>query len=183
MAGEKSYYVDSLGSIKLSPYRLNESPFAHRYVTDQTIFALYCDRLYPLKHSADEDPLPSYWKLRNGVLLYDVPEMPLEIVGPDAGRLLEKVLVCSVESLGIGRCRYALACNEDGTMVMDGVIMRLGAGALLVCEGQWRVHHLAQGQCHWPGCRSHRPAVAGAPDSRPEVARCAECRHGGRLVS
>ncbi|MYE74348.1 MAG: aminomethyl transferase family protein [Acidimicrobiia bacterium] len=126
MAGEKSYYVDSFGTIELSAFRMGTSPFAHRYVTDQTIFALYCDRLYPLKHSADEDPLPSYWKLRNGVLLYDVPEMPLEIVGPDAGRLLEKVLVCSVESLGTGRCRYALACNENGTMVMDGVIMRLG---------------------------------------------------------
>ena len=89
MAGEKSYYVDSFGTIELSAYRLNDSPFAHRYVTDQTIFALYCDRLYPLKHSEDEDPIPSYWKLRNGVLLYDVPEMPLEIVGPDAVRLLE----------------------------------------------------------------------------------------------
>lgn len=52
--------------------------------------------------------------------------MPLEIVGPDAVRLLDRVFVCNVEALGIGRCRYALACNEDGTMVMDGVIMRLG---------------------------------------------------------
>ena len=102
MAGEKSYYVDSFGAIKLSAYRLGWSPFAHRYVTDQTVFALYCDRLYPLKHSEDEDPVPSYWKLRNGVLLYDVPEMPLEIVGPDAVRLLEKILVCRVETLGIG---------------------------------------------------------------------------------
>lgn len=126
MAGGKSYYVDSFGTIELSAFRMGTSPFAHRYVTDQTIFALYCDRLYPLKRSADEDPIPNYWKLRDGVLLYDVPEKPLEIVGPDAGRLLEKVLVCSVESLGIGRCRYALACNEDGTVVMDGVVMRLG---------------------------------------------------------
>ena len=126
MAGEKRYYVDLFETVELSAFRLGTSPFVHRYVTDQTIFALYCDRLYPFKLADDEDPVPAYWKLRNGVLLYDVPEMPLEIVGPDAGRLLEKVLVCSVETLGIGRCRYALACNEDGTVVMDGVVMRLG---------------------------------------------------------
>lgn len=126
MAGEGHYYTEAFGTVELSAFRLGRSPFAHRYETDQTIFALYCDRLYPMKAAEDEDPIPNYWKLRNGVLLYDVPEMPLEIVGPDAVRLLEKVLVCSVESLGVGRARYALACNEDGSIVMDGVIMRLG---------------------------------------------------------
>lgn len=126
MAGETNHYVESFGTIELSAFRLGRSPFAHRYVTDQTIFALYCDRLYPIRHSGGEDPLPNYWKLRNGVLLYDVPEMPLEITGPDAVRVLEKVLVCKADTLAIGRCRYALACDEDGTVVMDGVVMRLG---------------------------------------------------------
>lgn len=126
MAGERHYYTESFGTIELSAFRLGRSPFAHRYATEQTIFALYCDRLYPMKAAEDEDPIPSYWKLRNGVMLYDVPEMPLEIVGPDAVRLLENVLICSVKTLGIGRCRYALACNDDGSIVMDGVVMRLG---------------------------------------------------------
>ena len=126
MAGERHYYIEAFDTVDFSSYRQYLSPFAGRYVTDSTIFGLYCGRLYPLKASHEEDPVPKYWKLRNGVLLYDVPEMPLEIVGPDAVRLLDKVFVCSVEKLGIGRCRYALACNEDGTMVMDGVVMRLG---------------------------------------------------------
>ena len=58
-------------------------------------------------------------------MLYDVPEMPLEIVGPDASRLLERVLTCRAETLAVGGVRYGLACNEDGTLLMDGVVMRL----------------------------------------------------------
>ncbi len=117
--------MESFDTVRLTSYRSNQSPFAHWYATDQTIYGMYCDRLYPLKNSADDDPIPQYWKLRHGVQLYDVPEMPLEIVGPDAVRVLERVLVCSAETLGIGRARYGLACREDGTVLMDGVVMRL----------------------------------------------------------
>lgn len=126
MTGDKHFYVDSFDTVQVSSFRLGLSPFAHRYVTDQTVFGIYCDRLYPLKTTHDEDPVPHYWQLRNGVLLYDVPEKPLEIIGPDAARLLERVLTCRVETLGVGRVRYGIACNEDGTVLMDGVLMRLG---------------------------------------------------------
>ena len=54
MAGEKHFYIESFETVQLSSYRLGQSPFAHRYVTDQTIFGLYCDRLYPLKSADDE---------------------------------------------------------------------------------------------------------------------------------
>ncbi|MDE0369705.1 MAG: aminomethyltransferase family protein [bacterium] len=125
MTGDRHFYVELFGSVRLSSFRLGRSPFADRYVTDQTVFGLYCDRLYPIKAYPDEDPVPQYWKLRNGVMLYDVPEKPLEIIGPDAARMLERVLTCRVGTLAVGRARYGIACNEDGTVLMDGVIMRL----------------------------------------------------------
>ena len=126
MTGDRHFYVESFGSVRLSSFRLGRSPFADRYQTDQTVFGLYCGRLYPIKAAPDEDPVPQYWKLRNGVMLYDVPEKPLEIIGPDAARMLERVLTCRVGTLAVGRARYGIACNEDGTVLMDGVIMRLG---------------------------------------------------------
>ncbi|MYE66019.1 MAG: aminomethyl transferase family protein [Acidimicrobiaceae bacterium] len=125
MAGDKHYYIDSFDTVALSSFRVAQSPFAHRYVTDQTVFCMYCDRLYPVKMNPDEDPLPSYWKLRRGVMLYDVPEKPLEVIGPDAATLLERVLVCRVETLAVGRARYGIACTDGGTVLMDGVVMRL----------------------------------------------------------
>ena len=126
MTGDRHFYIESFGTVRLTSFRLGHSPFTHRYMTDQTVYGMYCGRLYPLKMTLDEDPIPKYWKLRQDVLLYDVPEQPLEIIGPDAGRLLERVLTCRVESLPAGRARYGIACNADGTVLMDGVLMRLG---------------------------------------------------------
>ncbi|MDE0233288.1 MAG: aminomethyltransferase family protein [bacterium] len=125
MKGDKHYYVETFDTVEVTSFRLGQSPFAARYITDETVFGVYCDRLYPLKLTDDEDPVSLYWKLRGDVLLYDVPEKPLEIVGPDAARLLERVLACRVGTLRVGRCRYGIACREDGTVLMDGVVMRL----------------------------------------------------------
>ena len=80
---------------------------------------------FPSNWTDNEDPVSQYWKLRREVLLYDVPEKPVEIIGPDAAQLLEQVLTCRVETLPVGRCRYGIACREDGTVLMDGVVMRL----------------------------------------------------------
>ena len=126
MITKKHFYIESFGSIQLSAYRHGHSPYAHHYVTDETVFGMYCNRFYPLKTSDREDPTSQYWRLRQGVLLYDVPEKPLEIIGPDAAVLLEKVMTCKVMKMKVGRARYGLACNEDGTVLMDGVLMRLG---------------------------------------------------------
>ena len=125
MTGDRRYYVDSFDTVRLNAFRVSQSPFAGRYATDHTVFGIYCDRLFPLKTTLDENPVANYWKLRRGVMLYDVPEKPLEIAGPDAARLLERVLTCRVETLEVGRCRYGVACREDGTILMDGVVMRL----------------------------------------------------------
>lgn len=125
MVVDRRFYNESHETVRLSAYRIKQSPFAHRYTTDATVFGSYCDRLFPVKATLDEDPLPNYRKLRNGVLMYDVPEQPLAINGADAGKLLERVLTCRVENLAVGRCRYGIACNYDGTVLMDGVVMRL----------------------------------------------------------
>ena len=125
MKGDRHYYVESFDTVEVTSFRLGQSPFADRYVTDETVFGVYCDRLFPLKLTDGEDPVSLYWRLRREVLLYDVPEKPLEIIGPDAAKLLERVLACRVETLPVGRCRYGIACREDGTVLMDGVVMRL----------------------------------------------------------
>ena len=125
MRAGQHYYVEAFDTVSLAPYRISRSPFAHRYTTPDTVHAVYCNRLYPMKASPDEDPIPAYWKLRRGVMLYDVPERPLAIEGPAAAELLERVLVCRVADLGVGRCRYGLACDVDGAILMDGVLMRL----------------------------------------------------------
>ena len=89
----------------------------------RSILGVYAKRFYAL--SLGEDPVSRYWSLRQNVVLYDVPERPIEISGPDAIRLLEHVFCRSVASLSIGRARYAIACLPSGGILMDGVLLRL----------------------------------------------------------
>ena len=79
------------------------------------------------------------------MLLYDVPEKPLEITGPDAAAVLERVLTCRVGTLAVGRARYGIACNDDGTVLMDGVLMRLGQDRFWYVKANGEFTHLAAG--------------------------------------
>ena len=58
-------------------------------------------------------------------MLYDVPEKPIEIKGPDAVRLLERALTRRVEDLEVHKVRYAVACTPQGGIIMDGLVIRL----------------------------------------------------------
>ncbi len=49
----------------------------------------------------------------------------IEVVGPDAVEFLNRLYVNSFAKLPVGRCRYALMLSEDGTVIDDGVVMRL----------------------------------------------------------
>jgi sarcosine oxidase subunit alpha len=65
--------------------------------------------------------------VRSGVGLIDVGTLgKLELFGADAAELLERVYTGRFQNLAIGRTRYALALDEAGVVVDDGVIARLG---------------------------------------------------------
>ena len=50
----------------------------------------------------------------------------LEVFGPDAARFLDLMYVGTLSSLAIGQARYGLLLNENGTLVDDGIVARLG---------------------------------------------------------
>jgi glycine cleavage system aminomethyltransferase T len=118
-------YADSHPVMRVNTKRFASSPFLERYATDETIFGVYGGRLYPL--SLGGDPVDGYWRLRRHAALYDVPERPLQIAGPAAEPLLDRVLTRDVRKLRPGRAAYAIACDERGGILMDGVLMRFSA--------------------------------------------------------
>ena len=76
-AGERSIYRIFPGSTELSPF--------HRcYETEDTVLRVCAGRFFV--HDNGDDPVAAYWALREKAVLYDVPERPLEISGPDASR-------------------------------------------------------------------------------------------------
>jgi aminomethyltransferase len=129
-------YADSHPVIRISAKRFEASPYLDRYATDEAVFGVYGNRLYAL--SLGDDPVEDYWHLRSKAALFDVPERPLQVEGPDAERLLDLVLTRDVTAVAPGKARYAIACDDRGGILMDGVLIRWSA------ERFWYV--LADGQ-------------------------------------
>ena len=48
------------------------------------------------------------------------------VKGPDAGRFLDMLYTGTMSTLAEGRCRYGLMCSENGFLIDDGVVARLG---------------------------------------------------------
>lgn len=111
-------------TIQVSARRFEESPFIERTDHPEMVRGVYADRYFPIY--LGEDPIQKYWTLRRKALIYDVPEKPVEISGPDAVAFLEKVLSRKVAPLQEGRGLYAIACTPQGGIFMDGVLFKLG---------------------------------------------------------
>ena len=68
-----------------------------------------------------------YWAIRDRAALIDVsPLMKYMIEGPDAARLLHKVTPRDVLKMKEGVVSYTGWCDEDGKLLDDGTIARLG---------------------------------------------------------
>ena len=113
---------DLFNTVRVSARRFEDSPFLERQDTTEMIRGVYADRFFAIYNG--EDPLKKYWTLRRNALLFDVPEKPIEITGPDSVAFLEKVFTRKVKDMKIGRGYYAIACTPQGGIFMDGVMFR-----------------------------------------------------------
>src|SRR5947208_7045750 len=67
-----------------------------------------------------------YNAIRVAAALIDVSPLYKYLVsGPDAGRLIDRVIVRNAAKLAIGQVYYTCWCDEDGKVVDDGNINRL----------------------------------------------------------
>ncbi|MGB2839314.1 MAG: aminomethyltransferase family protein [Actinomycetes bacterium] len=118
-----SIHSDIKDTVTISARRFEQSPYYDQYVNDATVMGAYAGRYYPVFNG--EDPVATYWNLRRKVVLYDVPEKPWQIEGPDVVPFLERVFARRVGDLKQDRARYAIACAPDGGVFMDGILFRL----------------------------------------------------------
>ena len=116
--------LDINDTVRVSSRCFEVSPYLERYDSPDMVRGVYAGRFFTIYNG--EDPVHKYWTLRRKALLYDVPEKPVEISGPDSVPFLEKVLTRRVATLAEGRGRYAIACTPQGGVFMDGVLFRLG---------------------------------------------------------
>ncbi|MGO1851126.1 glycine cleavage T C-terminal barrel domain-containing protein [Microbacterium sp.] len=105
--------------------RLRKSPFFH--ASRQHGVAMYSvyNHTYHPRHYGD--PVEEYWALVNGVTLWDVGvERQIEITGPDAFEFTNMLVPRDLSKCAVGQCKYVFLTAEDGGIINDPVLLRLG---------------------------------------------------------
>jgi aminomethyltransferase len=75
------------------------------------------------KHGA----LDEYWACREGAAVIDLsPLRKYEVTGPDAELLMQTCVTRNIRRLAVGQVVYTAMCYENGGMIDDGTVFRLG---------------------------------------------------------
>lgn len=68
-----------------------------------------------------------YFAIRNSAALIDVsPLFKYEITGPHAGRAVDRIITRDVSRCRVGQVLYTPWCDEEGKVIDDGTVARLG---------------------------------------------------------
>ena len=105
--------------------RIRRTPYTNRVeehgVSD---FTVVNHMLLPkgFKNSIEED----YWHLSKEVQVWDVScQRQVQISGPDAAILVQKLTPRSIQNMEIGKCFYIPMLNENAGMINDPVLLKL----------------------------------------------------------
>jgi aminomethyltransferase len=75
----------------------------------------------------NEGPIAEYWACREKAVLIDLsPLRKFEVTGPDAEALLQYCCTRDIRKLTTGQVVYTAMCYENGGMIDDGTVFRLG---------------------------------------------------------
>ena len=74
-----------------------------------------------------DDPIEEYRSLTEDVTLWDVSvERIVEITGPDASEFANRLTPRDLTKCAVGQCKYVLITAEDGGIVNEPVLLRVG---------------------------------------------------------
>src|SRR2546428_12656547 len=124
--------------------RLRRSPyFEARQRYGRRAYTVYNHMFLP---SYYDDPVAEYWHLLEHVTLWDVSvERQIEITGPDAFRFTQLLTPRDLSRCRVGAGRYALITAEDGGIINDPVLLRLGENHFWLALGDSDVLLWAKG--------------------------------------
>jgi aminomethyltransferase len=78
-------------------------------------------------HFNDEGAIAEYWSCREQAAVMDLsPLRKFEILGPDAESLIQATITRDARRLSVGQVVYTALCNEQGGMVDESTVFRLG---------------------------------------------------------
>jgi aminomethyltransferase len=124
--------------------RVRKSPYFDATVRwGVKAFTVYNHMYMPTVYT---DPVDEYWKLVNDVTLWDVAcERQVEITGPDAANFVQFLTPRNLQRCRVGQCRYLILTAEDGGILNDAVLLRLGVNQFWLSPGDGDMLLWAQG--------------------------------------
>jgi aminomethyltransferase len=106
-------------------------------------FTIYNHMYMPTVYT---DPVDEYWRLVNDVTMWDVAcERQIQVTGPDAARFVQYLTPRNLSKCAVGQCRYVLLTADDGGIINDAVLLRLGENHFWLSPGDGDVLIWAQG--------------------------------------
>ncbi|MEM7505451.1 MAG: glycine cleavage T C-terminal barrel domain-containing protein [Pseudomonadota bacterium] len=112
-------------SFQISPStRLRRSAFFDATVAEGVVsFSPYNHMLMPTSYG---DPVAEYWRLIEGVSMWDVAvERQVEVRGPDAAKLAQILCPRKLDKLRPGVGWYVPVCDARGTLLNDPILLML----------------------------------------------------------
>ena len=92
------------------------------------------------------NPEENFQNLISKAILCDVSvERQVEITGPDAFKFIQKLTPRDLTNLSVGQCKYVLIVNNEGGILNDPVLLRLGENHFWLSLGDSDILLWAQG--------------------------------------
>jgi len=111
--------------VRISPNaRARRSPYLEATrAAGVASFEIYNQMLMPTSYG---DPVGEYWRLIEGVALWDVAcERQVQITGPDAATLAQILAPRNLARCPVGQGRYVALCDHRGVLINDPVLSKL----------------------------------------------------------
>ncbi len=108
------------------PVMTKETAFHPRFSAMTRHYSEYRGFWLPGRFNND-GPIEEYWACREKAVVMDLsPLRKFEVTGPDAEALLQYCCTRDIRKLSTGQVVYTAMCYENGGMIDDGTVFRLG---------------------------------------------------------
>jgi glycine cleavage system aminomethyltransferase T len=121
MANERKEMLEASATLYFGPWYRKSPYFEATRKAGCTAYDIYNHMYIPGYY---DDPVGEYWSLLNDVTLWDVAvERTVQIAGPDADRLVDRITCRDLTRSQVGQGKYMIVTAPDGGIINDPVLL------------------------------------------------------------
>ncbi|HKT56019.1 MAG TPA: glycine cleavage system aminomethyltransferase GcvT [Microbacterium sp.] len=121
---------ESPASRESAPQPSRYTPLRDRHEALGASFTDFGGWMMPVRYTSD---LAEHHAVRQAAGLFDISHMAeFDVTGPEAGAFLDYALAGRLSALAIGKAKYSLVLADDGSIIDDVIVYRLGDDRFLV---------------------------------------------------